>query len=142
MQQLTGEHFAAINDINQRRHAFIDYIGRFYNLNNRAASGSTCFYSKTDNSPGCAIGQFLPAELSAELDNLDGMHIEKISIHKQSLYLKIPAWMREMGVKFLLDCQSVHDDGVNWGKAGINSCGVYRVREIKENIDNNLYNSI
>jgi hypothetical protein len=142
MNQLTGEHFAAINDINQRRHAFIDYISRFYNANNRATSGSTCIYSKTDNSPGCAIGQFLPADLSAELDQSRGTHIETISIHKQSLYLKIPAWMREMGVKFLLDCQRVHDDGVNWSEAGIDSCGVYRAREIKENIYNNLYNSI
>ena len=140
--QLSGEHFAAINDINQRRHAFIDYIGGFYNVNSRATSGSTCIYSKTGNSPGCAIGQFLSADLSAELDQSRGVYIETVSIHKQSLYLKIPAWMREMGVAFLLKCQRTHDDGVYWCDAGISSCGLNRVKAIKQNIDNNLYDSI
>ena len=138
MQQLTGEHFAAINNINERRHAFIDYIGKFYNSGNRARRLHTCTYSKTETSPGCAIGQFLPCELAETLDSLGGTSICAISMDA-NLYTQLPNWMREMGVDFLSSCQTLHDGSTYWQENGLTQLGEFELKSIKQRITNGDY---
>jgi hypothetical protein len=138
MNQLSGEHFAAINNINERRHAFVDYIGKFYNSGNRAIKLCTCTYSKTETSPGCAIGQFLPCELAETLDSLGGSSICAISMDS-NLYPQLPNWMREMGVDFLSSCQILHDGSTHWCETGLTHLGELELTHIKKRITNGDY---
>ncbi len=138
MQQLTGGHFAAINNINERRHAFVNYIGKFYHSGNRAIKLCTCTYSKTEISPGCAIGQFLPCELAKTLDSLEGLSICAISMDF-NLYDQLPSWMRKMGVDFLTNCQMLHDGSTHWCETGLTHFGELELAYIKNRITNGDY---
>jgi hypothetical protein len=138
MNQLSGEHFAAINNINERRHAFVDYIGKFYNSGNRAKRLYNCTYSKTETSPGCAIGQFLPCELVEQLDGLGGSNIYAVSRYS-NLYEQLPNWMREMGLDFLASCQMFHDSSTYWQESGFTQLGELELKSIKRRITNGDY---
>ena len=80
-----------------------------------------CLYSKTNASPGCAIGRCLTPDLAKELDDIQNPDIEDTSI--SSLFLvgldnTLPPWMVEMGVDFLSACQSLHDRNYFWSNLG------------------------
>jgi hypothetical protein len=130
MNRLTAEHFEAITDIPQRRLAFANYIKRYYNTNNRSVmmgegEDSSCIYSASENSPGCAIGQFLTKEAAAKLDGNSptyGMNVQAV-LTKDELKDCIPGWMEEMGSDFLNACQRLHDSPDNWDDNGLSARG-------------------
>lgn len=118
--------YKAIKDIKERRKVFLTDIAGFYNSNNRSVGeDGVCKYSAQPNSPGCAIGRCLGPSIAARFDKLgtkgsnsDGSSICDV-FNKDYLKNRIPVWMREMGVNFLWECQSLHDKDVYWNKKGL-----------------------
>ena len=123
--------YAAIADITARRKAFLEDIVGFYKLNNRAiiidnVEGPKCVYAPTQTSPGCAIGRCLPRE--SEALNYTGLIGSYLSEGRH-----LPDWMREMGVSFLQDMQSLHDNCSCWNESGLSEEGKSRVEWYKTN---------
>lgn len=103
-----------IQDIKQRRKKFLEDIGGFYNFANRAMNESgRCVYYPTKNSPGCAVGRWLPLEV-VENSTLDGLPVVYSAVWNE-----LPKWMKEMGEGFLLECQRLHDNKSYWNDKGL-----------------------
>ena len=126
MQRLTGEHFEAIQNIKARQKAFLDYIAGFYNSNNRGTDAfGTCVYRASGTSPGCAIGQFLSPDLA---DRCAGSITTVFNNEKH--YADVPAWMKEMGLQFLIHVQVLHDRSKHWDEKGLTALGRMAYQEI------------
>ncbi len=120
IERKNGDFFAAIPDIKAREKAFLDYVAEFYNLNNRAETPSGgCVYRALENSPGCAIGQFLPVELQRKCYG----SITDIYYYRPEEFNHFPDWMQEMSIDFLLEVQQLHDVTPYWSETGISEYG-------------------
>lgn len=111
-----------IQDIQERRKKFLDDMCGFYNSSNRAVLGKMCVYEPTANSPGCAIGRWLPFDVSRK-EAMNGNRVDEVID-------VLPRWMVGMGVNFLLACQSLHDGGYYWNENGLSIQGEYYRRQI------------
>ncbi len=122
MHNVLSTKYSNITSIPARRQAFVDDILGFYNNSNRSMVGyGVCIYSKTNASPGCAIGRCLAHELAKKLDNYQNPEIEDtsiLSLFSVGLETALPKWMTEMGVDFLSACQSLHDRNYFWNNLG------------------------
>ena len=123
--------YASILDIKQRRLAFLDDTAKDYTVNNRAIKDRICVYSRTDTSPGCAIGRHLHLDVAYEFDSIGS--IAKVA-QMGRLHL-IPVWMQEMGVPFLTYVQSLHDTNIGltfWDDKGLTKHGKNEYEQIKK----------
>ena len=110
------ERIPFIEDINERRKAFLEYTMNSYNSGNRAVAsdGKTCVYHPTETSPGCAIGQWLTDE---EKSGLAG------NVYGAMKMGRIPKWMVEMGINFLSRVQQMHDFPPAWDETVLSRVG-------------------
>jgi hypothetical protein len=132
IERKNGNFFAAISEVKARQKAFLDYVAKFYNLNNRAEKPEGgCVYHALDNSPGCAIGQFLPLNLQK---NCVGA-IDNVYYYQPEYFNQFPDWMREMGFDFLLEIQRLHDYSSYWDENGISEIGQKPYARIVERFD-------
>ena len=84
-----------------------DSIDHFWGNNKQfCAVNGQCRYTRTDTSDGCAIGRFLPAELS---ERLDAIRLGESGVSNIEVFNQLPTWMKELGRDFLLGLQQCHD---------------------------------
>ena len=129
--------FESIQDIPQRRLAFLEDEIKHYNLSNRSVytknSVENCSYTPAhENTLGCAIGRWL------DRDN-PIISTPEIGENKivNLLHSHLPTWMRQMGVGFLAEAQKLHDFHENWDENGLSEQGKEFVLYIKEHyVDN------
>jgi hypothetical protein len=132
IERKNGDFFAAIPDIKARQKAFLDYVAEFYNLNNRAETpAGGCVYHALENSPGCAIGQFLPIDLQRKCFGSIG----DIYYYRPEEFNRFPNWMQEMSVDFLSEVQRLHDYSSYWDENGISEIGQKPYARIVERFD-------
>lgn len=65
--------------------------------------GSTCIYSPSDTSMGCAIGRLVSKKVAVKLDELGS------SVGNLEIFELLPEWLKAMGQDFLHSLQSLHD---------------------------------
>jgi len=120
--------------VNERRMEFLEDMVEFYTKDNRAikdylkGNPFICVYHSTSKSPGCAIGRWLE---QSETCNL--FHNGSISTFLKAGNV-IPDWMNEMGIDFLIECQSFHDTEHFWHEEDAD-CNALR----QEAIDNMIH---
>ncbi len=101
---------------------------QFYTSENRGTvpNSKACMYSKSDTSPGCAIGRFLPENVQKIFDKPDNgnyiLGVEEIFENPDFVEM-LPDWMLEIGEDFLSRIQSLHDSEFKWDSFGINNVG-------------------
>lgn len=116
--------FEQITDIKARRLAFLEEMCAHYNNTNRAATESgACFYGPAPHSRGCAIGAWVPA-----LSGCRG----PIFLVQSEIPKILPDWMQSMGIRFLADCQVLHDNSEFWTDTGLSNEGLKHKRELIE----------
>jgi hypothetical protein len=119
-----------MEDLKQKRLAFLEDTIKHYNLNNRCVSPKTgkCVYHPVDDkSKGCAIGRHLTSELAKKLDSL-----EYTAISQSEPFNLLPKELKELEQTFLVDIQCLHDRTYNWDENGLSKLGEKEVKEIKE----------
>lgn len=87
-----------------------------------------CRYNPLPNKPnsaGCAIGMYLPKKVCLKLDRIGG--VDTVFYRDPDL---LPKWMRDMGVNFLMEVQSLHDVSEFWSEKGLSGIGIERVYHI------------
>ena len=127
-----GAKYKAIKNVDERRKTFLIDMAEFYNSGNRSVDeDSFCVYSGGSFSPGCAIGRCLGPSLRKRLDQCEDKDIYNI-YDKLYLLNRLPKWMTEMGLEFLGDAQSFHDDYTNWNKTGLSERGKRIFQSLKE----------
>lgn len=122
--KIVKPNLAAIKDIRQRRRTYLKYVKDFYNINNRGfnTKNNLCQYAQIENSPGCAIGQFLSPKTAKKLDKESAEGIYGVMAAVDTCKL-IPQWMEEMHPEFLHYLQCFHDRKENWDANGLSSEG-------------------
>jgi hypothetical protein len=110
--------FSAMTNLDERRFAFLKETIQFYNLGNRAVYGkSTCVYTETETSPGCAIGRFIPHDGKFDLKRIGGI---EYAVWFGNV---LPEWMMAMGIGFLSAVQQLHDISDYWTETGLSHSG-------------------
>lgn len=110
--------------IEQRRLAFLEETVTYYSedTNRRAVSDiGACYYRVGDKK--CAIGRHIP-------DNSYTKEIEGCSIDSALVYSVLPKEVQELGIAFLVNVQSLHDDRRYWGNQGLTPVGKEKANEI------------
>lgn len=124
-------NYCDIQNIKQRQLAFLNDTAQFYNNKNRAIikeAGNRCTYSSTPTSPGCAIGRHLFSNVS---DAIGKINTSDASVTHPEILAKLPQWMRDMEIYFLLAVQVLHDTANNWDKNGLSPEGHRNYNGIK-----------
>ncbi len=113
--------------IDNARTQFLRETARFFNSYNRAIHPEEgCVYSPTGDSVGCAIGRHIDNKnLCAAFDTAN-----RSGVANHEIFSQLPAGLAILGQGFLSDVQSLHDNERYWGPAGINECGLQKVRDI------------
>lgn len=111
--------------VQERRKAFLDDTIAHYNIRNRAIEPYTnsCLYRPTSVSCGCAIGRWLTVEVAEKLP--------KACVNDDGIPDQLPKWMVDMGLKFLLDVQNLHDSGYCWDENGLTGLGAKEAASIR-----------
>ena len=104
---------------------------KFYTSENRGYNieKGLCEYQANPNSPGCAIGRFLPKDVSKIFDEYDLPGITTI-LENSDLCSRIPQWLLDLNSGFLNAVQKLHDETLNWNITGISDQGKYKVKSI------------
>lgn len=140
-----------LSNINQKRLNLLDETVQHYvedvNRRNLTNDRSKCFYSpissrKEGISAGCAIGRKLPPELALEIDQKfpAGCTISQL-LSGQTFTERIPDTLKDMGVSFLQDLQSLHDNDRNWMEGKLTTVGVSWYDTMVHYIKKDLYTS-
>lgn len=122
--------FESIQDISQRRLAFLEDEIEHYNLNNRSQPEQSCspsactYYPAHSQTEGCAIGRWLERDNPIITNKMNG------TVTNSSIFSRLPKWMQEMGGDFLEVVQLLHDRSSNWDEKGLSFSG----REAKDKI--------
>ena len=101
----------------------------------RCVTESKCAYSpKTlgKDGDGCAIGRWLDEELKLELDEY-----KNSSVLSESVYQKLPEWIKSLGKSFLNSVQDLHDNDYHWSN-GLSDMGKTQVNFIIDTYDLNI----
>ena len=108
--------------LQQKQLEFLNDTINHFNINNRGIDTKSghCSYQK-----GCAIGRHLDKDLAKELDESDELSDFTIIVER------FPEKLKELGGRFLIDIQQLHDYGSNWNETGLSQRGVERVETIK-----------
>ncbi len=118
-----------MEDIKQKRLAFLDDTAGFYNSNNRCVTdaGGCRYYLKGKS--GCAIGRHIEdKKLCQEFDsNFEFM----TGVSDESIFEKLPDDLKELGVGFLAQIQILHDIRSNWDENGLSEMGNQKYESIK-----------
>lgn len=85
-----------------------DTINYYYNKPEKiCARKGLCLYTPIKEiehlTAGCAIGRYLPKELTLSLDEFES------SVNSDEIFLNLPEWMQDMGKDFLGSLQDLHD---------------------------------
>lgn len=119
----------------------------YYNLNNRAVgshptaySGESCKYYIDFNNQGvadcrCGIGRLVSMDQAKKLELECAAKRVSFLIENRLL----PPEIHELGLYFLQDIQSLHDDKDNWVEDGISENGGRKVNLIYNKIIENKY---
>lgn len=110
-----------------------------FNLNNRCSQKDSCKYSGDSvdhESPGCAIGMFLPKEVANLADSLDVGDVAQL-LDCQEVWDKLESmgkdkevgkWLHEDNITFLDALQNLHDVNAYWSENGLSEYGKRRVQ--------------
>ena len=83
-------------------------------------SNGSCVYSpiktRSRDSPGCAIGRYLICDLKTKKKFDDKALTWNIVVSQNPDLKLLPDWMEKYPVRFLRQCQMLHDDNNNWKK--------------------------
>ena len=113
-------------DIKERQLAVLEDTVKHYNSTNRSQDGLSCVYYPTDKSEGCAVGRLIK---NKELCNTLG------SRSVSTAFVHLPKEVKELGVEFLTDLQSLHDTAPFWDADGLTISGEGFVTQIKRDYD-------
>lgn len=113
-----------MNELAQKRLAFLKETAAHYNSTNRCSTAQGCRYSPVTlhlqgKSEGCAIGRKLDPELALALDNTPHGGV----VNAARIWKQLPAWMQELEEDFLRDVQQLHDTSDYWDDNGISKLG-------------------
>ena len=105
---------------------------------NRSCSYSSETISK-DTSEGCAIGRVIEPSLAREFDeNMSGT-----GVSESVIFDELPEWLQNLGQKFLISIQVLHDLGHNWITEGLSPSGIKKLTNIiaKYQLKKELFNN-
>ena len=123
--------------IQEKQTKLLEETANFYNSRNRSTNvigQCACQYSASAFSPGCAIGRWLPEELSYKMDvEYRGASIYSM-VKIPEIWDQFPSELKELGVDFLFLIQDLHDNSCNWEQNGLSFTGKNRVEFIKDSI--------
>jgi len=115
----------------KKRLEFLEDTIKFYTSKNRGFNEftQTCQYSPIEGvSEGCAIGRHIPdLNITVKLDALGSIE----SVKEEGGWSLIPRKLRNLGVGFLFEVQSLHDGNGYWDEHGLTNEGKLRVDTIK-----------
>ena len=110
--------------------ALLEHTARSYNEYNRAVLLGMCVYHKTDTSPGCAIGKWLPEDVANNISERWSAFVGSQNYRTEKYLEKIPTWLTRLGTRFLVRLQDLHDDEAFWLNDGLSSKGEVVCRQI------------
>ena len=88
---------------------------RYYHKHPRCANYGRCLYSSKTldlkGTVGCAIGRFMTPKNRLKADSCNKGIIDLL---RNEAHL-FPKKLHNLGEDFLNACQSLHDNGINWG---------------------------
>ncbi len=126
---------------NKKRLEVLQDTVKYYTTNVKRRcvdKNNECSYSaKTLNksSQGCAVGRLIPPKLRLEWDK----KYPNKSISGIQCKETLPENLLELGINFLNDLQSLHDQPNNWDKEGLTQRGLDRVEQITKHIQAKNY---
>lgn len=116
--------------------AFLNETIAFYSedVTKRAVTGVGCFYRMGEKGEKrCAIGRHIP-------DERYGPYLEGCSVSSAIIQRVLPAEITALGVNFLSQMQSLHDNDRYWDSDGLSEDGLGKRRAIEEifGLDSNV----
>lgn len=128
--------FRIKDSLQQRQLKFLKEMIAYYSedVNRRATNETTgaCYYLDKNTGNKCAIGRYIIDENSLEFS---GGFKKLINSYPNC----IPESIKCLGDEFLSHIQDLHDINLYWDKDGLNDRGIERIKNIKHNIKNKLY---
>lgn len=133
--------------IKERQLEILEDTVKYYSedVSRRCVDDGECRYSPEslniqDISEGCAVGRLLPRDLCNKLDDLDPS-LSAGSFFNTEKYpnLGIPQDILDLGKRFLVDLQSLHDTDSNWDINGLSERGNRFVNSIQQGVETNYY---
>jgi hypothetical protein len=116
-----------MNDLQKRQLVVLEETVKTYNSNNRAQGPNSCVYHK-EGTPGCAVGRLIEdKQLCIKLDSFSDS-----SVDSDEIFELLPEEVKDLGQRFLVRLQRLHDDMYNWDESGITDEGKNRVNHIKQ----------
>lgn len=102
-----------------------------YTLKNRGYNKEreVCFYSPSNESPGCAIGSEVSLEIAKKLDEIN------YGVNDNYTFNLLPDNLKQLGQNFLTAIQNLHDTELFWDIEGLSDIGKNQVNNIKEKFD-------
>jgi hypothetical protein len=89
----------------------------------------TCkYYPLHDNTEGCAIGRYLPAELAKKLDQED---LAGVSYK----FNELPVELQKLDKDYLERIQNLHDSPITWDNKGLTEFGIKRIKGIIDDFE-------
>jgi len=108
--------------IQQRRMEILEWEKTNRNLTNRSQLdvGTSCHYSALIGKPfGCAVGRLLDEDLAEALDGMPESSVSRLDIFKI-----LPQDVKDLGLPFLRELQTLHDIPSNWTDEGLSEEGM------------------
>lgn len=128
--------FRIKDSLQQRQLKFLKEMIAYYSedVNRRATNETTgaCYYLDKNTGNKCAIGRYIINENSLEFS---GNYKKLINSYPNC----IPENIKSLGDEFLSHIQHLHDSNFYWDDSGLRDEGVERIKYIKHNIKNKLY---
>ena len=114
--------------IQQRRMEILEWEKTNRNLTNRnQKNGLSCLYTPLPGKPfGCAVGRLLTDRSVAEA--LDQM--PESSVSRPDIFKMLPQDVKDLGLPFLRDLQTLHDVDDYWTNEGLSEDGMHYFESI------------
>jgi hypothetical protein len=125
-----------MNELQQKQLAFFEETIKFYSQDtSRRAMDSmgTCVYIDPRTGNKCAIGRWLDNTTSS-LSILDNHSVDML-YNANELSPKL----HELGRKFLVEIQELHDIESHWDENGLSVYGLMKVERFRKRIEENYY---
>jgi hypothetical protein len=124
--------------LKEKQLAFLEDTVQHYNANNRSSNSNECSYAPAhEYTLGCAIGRHIEdKELCRNLDLKPESGVSYIPIFNE-----LPQELRDLGIGFLTQLQTLHDREENWDEEGLTDLGSRMAVNIQRQINEGRYDS-
>lgn len=115
----------APEEIKKRRLEILQWEKDNRNINNmNMRNGGACMYTPLPGKPyGCGVGRLLPVELCHKLDERGKDYNASPLVSEDFVQDLLPPEIKELGIDFLQDLQTLHDTLPHFNEKGLTAYG-------------------